>query len=294
MLTVHTQPEQRENQQRPVNRTYYYIDYRATIDAVKYRMHQVVKEVEKKMSKDADTKGYVCPRCNKRFTVLDAMSLDVDDNGVFVCDRCSYSVVDDDDSAEVKSSQERLGRLMSQTKKIVEFLKKIDEVVVPTNDWEQAFANAVPVPKERNQLSGAAGQNIPVTVVKKAGSGPSQPSLEVSITSTSEKSAAELAAEQLKKQQQAEKNALPVWHTESTVTSGAATNAGLKEAAEKAARERDGLGVVGSLPGVEAKEPEDEVAHQAGILTSIPNDHYGFAVLVLIKLFSDRQVLCFP
>lgn len=262
----HTQPEQRENQQRPVNRTYYYIDYRATIDAVKYRMHKVVKEVEKKMNKDADTKGYVCPRCEKRFTVLDALSLEVDDNEVFVCDRCSNNLVDDDDSVEVKVSQERLGRLMTQTKKIVEFLKKIDDVLVPANDWEHAMANAVPVPKERNQLTGAAANAASIPVVKKL-SGASQPSLEISITSGSEKTAAELAAEQLRKQQQAEKNALPVWHTESTVTSGAATNAGLKEAAEKAARERDGFGLVGLKEAEETKTETEEMQHQLGRLS---------------------------
>lgn len=47
----HTRLEPKENQQRPVNRTYYYVDFRATIDAVKYRMHKVVKDVERKMNK---------------------------------------------------------------------------------------------------------------------------------------------------------------------------------------------------------------------------------------------------
>lgn len=129
----HTRQEYKEGQQRPVNKTYYFVDFRGTIDAVKYRMHGVVKEVEKKMNKDADTKGYVCPYCQKRFAVLDAVSLEQDpEDGLFLCDRCPTKLVDDDDSAEVKTSQERLGRLMEQMKRIIELLKMIDDVVVPT------------------------------------------------------------------------------------------------------------------------------------------------------------------
>lgn len=85
------------------------------------------------MNKDADTKGYVCPYCQKRFAVLDAVSLEQDqEDGLFLCDRCPTKLVDDDDSAEVKTSQERLGRLMEQMKRIIELLKLIDDVVVPT------------------------------------------------------------------------------------------------------------------------------------------------------------------
>ena len=51
----HTRLESKENQQRPVNRTYYYVDFRATIDVVKYRMHKVVRDVERKMNKVSST-----------------------------------------------------------------------------------------------------------------------------------------------------------------------------------------------------------------------------------------------
>lgn len=260
MLAVHSQPEQKENQQRPVNRTYYYIDYRATIDAIKYRMWRVTNEVEIKMNKDADTKGYACPRCDKRFTVLEAVTLEYDDAGLFICDRCSNTLIEDDDSSEAKVSQERLGRMMEQTRKIIGFLKEVDERVIPENTFETAFANAVPVPKQGSQLSGDAAP-APVVVSKKTTS--NQPSLEISITSTSEKSAAELAAEQARKQQQAEKNALPIWHTQSTVDN-AATNAGIKEQRERDQRAKDGIGLTPDL--AKLKEEEQEKSKDAAEL----------------------------
>lgn len=255
MLNVHTRPETKEGQQRPVNRTYYYVEFRGTIDACKFRMHGVVKEVEKKMNKDADTKGYVCPRCQKRFSVLDAVSLDRDDDGMFVCDRCSTGLVDDDDSVEVKTSQERLGRLMEQMKKIIELLKMIDDVVVPANDFETAIANSVPVPRDKNQLSSIPTNSGKSTSTSRANA---TTSLEINITSTSDKTAAELAAEQAKKQMQAEKNALPVWHTQSTVDPTAITTAGAKEAAEKEARALDGIGIA-----AKSREEEEKKAAAA-------------------------------
>ncbi|KAL7275149.1 hypothetical protein RUND412_001911 [Rhizina undulata] len=255
MLAVHTRPEQKEGQQRPVNRTYYYVEFRATIDAVKFRMHGVVKEVEKKMNKDADTKGYVCPTCQKRFAMLDAVSLETDEEGMFMCDRCNTNLIDDDDSAEVKTSQERLGRLMEQMKKIIDLLKKIDDVVVPLNDFDTAINNSVPVPRDKNQLLSIPTGGKPVSSSR---SNIAQTSFEISFTSTSEKTAAELAADAAKKQAQAEKNALPVWHTQSTVDPNSITTAGAKEAAERAAREADGLGLAAKI-----KEEEDKKAQTA-------------------------------
>ncbi|KAG0138562.1 TFIIE alpha subunit-domain-containing protein [Tuber indicum] len=251
MLAVHNRPEQKEGQQRPTNRTYYYVEFRSTIDAVKYRMHGVVKDVEKKMNKDADTKGYVCPYCQKRFSILDAMSVARDEMGLFVCDRCNTTLVDDDDSAEVKTSQERLGRLMEQMKKIIDMLKMIDEIVVPVNDFEAAIANSVPVPRDKNHLYSVPVAGKGATSTRSSGA---PASIEVSFTSTSEKTAAELASEQAMKQAQAEKNALPVWHTKSTVDPGATTTAGAKEAAEREARALDGIGIAQKSKEEEGKK----------------------------------------
>lgn len=217
------------------------------------------------MDKDADTKGYACPRCDKRFALLDALTLEQDDAGLFICDRCSDLLIEDDDSSEAKVSQERLGRMMEQTKKILRFLKEVDEQVIPDNTFEIAFANAVPVPKQGTQLSGEPAP-APVVVAKKTTS--NQPSLEISITSTSEKTAAEMAAEQARKQAQAEKNALPVWHTQSTVDN-TTTQAGMKEQREREQRMKDGIGLVPDLKKEEEEEKNDGDDEKQGRLPLI-------------------------
>lgn len=94
--------------------------------------------------------------------------------------------------------------------------------------------------------------------------------IEVDLTSSEEKTAAEQAAEAERKARLAEQNALPVWHTNSTVT-GEKTALGNRE--EAARRERDQLlgsvrteqttedkKVVSTTASTEAGEINDEVA----------------------------------
>jgi transcription initiation factor TFIIE subunit alpha len=150
-----------------------------------------------------------------------------------------------------------------QIEKIERFLREVDQVQIPFNDFDHAIANSVPVPKDKNQLQSA--QFVPVSQSGQGGANRqnAQQALEISITSSSEKTTEELKAEQQRKQQQAEKNALPVWHTQSTVQPGAVTNAGLKEAAERAARERDGVGIARK----EAEAEEEKTAATADLST---------------------------
>lgn len=119
------------------------------------------------------------------------------------------------------------------------------------NDFDTAIANSVPVPRDKNQLSSIPAASGKSTTTSRANAAQS---LEISITSTSDKTAAELAAEQAKKQMQAEKNALPVWHTQSTVDPSAITTAGAKEAAEKEARALDGIGIAARTREEEEKK----------------------------------------
>ncbi|KAK6501619.1 hypothetical protein TWF481_009454 [Arthrobotrys musiformis] len=233
MVNVHTRQELKEGQTRTVARTYYYVDFRGTVDGIKYRMHKLEKSVQSKMDNDADSKGYCCPRCNRRYKPLDALPLINIETGMFDCSECGTQLVDDDDSAEIQESQERLGRLMHQMDKILRMLRQIDQLVVPANDFNDAIAVAVPVTRERSH---ASALSIPTSVpVVQASQGPT---MEIKFTSDEKQTAAEAAAEREKKAAQAEQNALPVWHTQSTVT-GDLTTLGSKEAEARAARHID-------------------------------------------------------
>lgn len=147
----------------------------------------------------------------------------------------------------------------------------------------------MPIPRDKNQLS---SMPITTTTSTKNTSRANAAALEISITSTSDKSAAELAAEQAKKQSQAEKNALPVWHTQSTVDPTAITAAGAKEAAEKEARALDGIGIA-----ARTKEEEDKKAAAAEGINGVQADgnnciFVGVLWVRVLNLSSYRGVLC--
>ena len=213
---------------------------------------------------DADAKGYVCPRCNKQFSPLDVVTLTATARG-FECDRCDAELVDDDDSVEVKSSQERLGRLMEQLKPVIDLLKKIDEAVVPQNEFEDALRQCIPVARVKNLLTGAVvttgylggpgGSDLGDIPYTKGGlNTPAAAPLEITFTSGEEKSVADKAAQIAKRNAQIEQNALPVWHTQSTV-SGEITKLGLKEAAAREEREGFLGGAADDSAGAKKEEP---------------------------------------
>ncbi|QSL64748.1 hypothetical protein MERGE_002050 [Pneumocystis wakefieldiae] len=140
----HSRMETREGHSRPNGRTYYYINYRSTIDVIKWKIHKLVKTVGDRMTKDYDTKGYICPVCMRQYTSLDAVSLVSPDAMSFLCTDCGAALNDNEESFEVKDGQERLSLLMSQMSKIISSLKEVDEIVVPENTFITAIANAIP------------------------------------------------------------------------------------------------------------------------------------------------------
>ncbi|CAI4212156.1 unnamed protein product [Parascedosporium putredinis] len=46
LLHQFNRPEMREGQARPITRIYYYIDYRQTIDAIKWRVYNITKDIQ--------------------------------------------------------------------------------------------------------------------------------------------------------------------------------------------------------------------------------------------------------
>lgn len=110
---------------------------------------------------------------------------------------------------------------MSQLEPLLKLLKEIDSNDIPNNDFESAFAVMVPV--QRNEFINPIRATEPVpsrgppTAVKGITETKVVP-LEISVTTGSERTTADQAAEAQRKADLAAQNALPVWHTKSTVT----------------------------------------------------------------------------
>ncbi|KAL8651281.1 MAG: hypothetical protein Q9226_004775, partial [Calogaya cf. arnoldii] len=216
----HSRPEIREGLQRPFNRDYYYIDYHATVDAVKYRVLHTTAKVKQMFKPSEEKKDFYCPYCKAQWTLMET----IDNSGPsgFLCHRCGQTLEREEHTAGDATGSEKQVKLAAQLERVLKLLQEIDNATIPKSDFETALSLQVPV--QRNQDVNPMRSTVPIeahngtpTAVK----GINQPVLQnltVDLTSSTEKTANEKLAEQQRNAAIAAQNMLPVWHTQSTVT----------------------------------------------------------------------------
>lgn len=211
-----------------MNRDYYYIPLHPVIDAIKYKVSRLTSTIKAQYTPSEDRKEYICLRCGTEWTELDVLSL-IGDEG-FECQNCG-AVLSSTEEVKGEEGVDRTGheknsKLMAQLDKMLNLLKQIDSVEIPPNDFEAAWDHKVDV--VRNQHTHPTRTTMPVPTAKQEavrGSAKTDTSaLEISLTSTEEKTAAEQAEEAERKAAVEKQNALPVWHTHSTVSTNAGGN----------------------------------------------------------------------
>lgn len=80
---------------------------------------------------ELDSKGYICPQCSTSYTPLDVDRLLDFETQTFLCEVCRTEVIDNDNSENVKGSQDRMQRFNRQMTWIREGLRKSEEMVLP-------------------------------------------------------------------------------------------------------------------------------------------------------------------
>ena len=226
----HSRLEVREGQQRPINRDYYYVDFHATIDAIKYRIFRLTQKVKDMYKPSEEKKDFNCPRCKAQWTELEVLD-NVGPIG-FECHRCSGLLEREPDVGDA-TGHAKQSKLMSQLDGLLKMLQQVDAKEIPSNDFDTAFSLAVPVPRDMNvnpvqQRVASNAPKPPPAAVKGMNAQLVAAQLDVSVTTSSERTTAEQAAEAQRKANIAAQNVLPVWHTTSTVT-GESTVVGKKE-----------------------------------------------------------------
>ncbi|KAK7967352.1 uncharacterized protein PG986_001629 [Apiospora aurea] len=215
-IEVHVRAELREGQQRPSNRTYYYIDYRKAIDAIKWRVYTLDKAVQGNAVPASEKKEYFCSYCGSDWTAMEV--LDKMGPEGFMCHTCGSLLQQDPERQS--GGHEQSTRLNNQLKFITDLLPELDSVLVPEMDFEKAYASARPVERDAtNQVAAsvAVDSSLKPTAVKgMANTGPT--SIAINITASDGPDDATKEAERAKKEKIAQQNALPEWHTTSTVT----------------------------------------------------------------------------
>lgn len=213
---------------------YYYIPFHPVVDAIKYRVSKLTSIIKAQFTPSTERKEYLCTKCGAEWTQLEVLSR-VGPEG-FECDKCGATLERADEvhgaTGADQSGHEKNSRLMAQLDKVLSLLKQIDSVEIPPNDFDSAWEHKVDIVRE-----GQTQPAKPAIVVSKGGKPATVRSnaktdaanLEVSLTSTAEKSAADQAAEAARKAAVEKQNTLPVWHTSSTVTTNGDTTAAIPE-----------------------------------------------------------------
>ncbi|KAH6603346.1 transcription initiation factor tfiie subunit alpha [Trichoderma cornu-damae] len=237
-LTVHTRSELRPGNPRPSNRTWYYINYRHTIDAIKWRVYNIDKEVQGTTVPVNEKKEYFCSFCKAEWTAMEVLD-SVGPEG-FLCHRCRHPLSFEADRNA--GGHEQSTRLNDQFKFISELLPKIDAAHIPECDFDRALSKARPVVRDATHQRAATipvddGSARPMAVRGLTNTGPQ--SIAVNISTSDGPSEAEKEAERLRKEKIAQQNALPSWMSNSTIT-GESFSATTDPGASGASREPAG------------------------------------------------------
>jgi transcription initiation factor TFIIE subunit alpha len=165
----------------------------------------------------SERKEYFCNRCKASWTQMEVLDGDFSAQG-FLCHRCKHVLVHDADRHAV--GHQKSTRMNNQFKFITDLLPQIDSVVIPENTFDEAFANARPVQRAEthqavNSVAVETGLNRPTAVKGLANTGPKN--IAVTISTGDGPTEEEKAAEKARKARLAAQNALPVWHTSSSV-----------------------------------------------------------------------------
>lgn len=184
-------------------------------------MMHVTAKVKEMFDPKEEKKEFYCPRCKAQYTALEAMDSMADDMMNFKCQRCGYNLESQKLTDGASTGNAKMEKVSTQLKGFVEMLVQIDAAVIPINDFETAFDHAVPVP--RNESINPTRPNASVVMPNGApaavkGMRVTAAPIDVTVTTSSEMTAAEQAAEAQRKAAIAEQNVLPLWHTKSTVT----------------------------------------------------------------------------
>ncbi|KAJ2845462.1 hypothetical protein IWW36_004771 [Coemansia brasiliensis] len=210
------EPAEASTFQKRGKQWYFYIDYKQFVDVVKWRMHKLQEQVRSEMDKEQKNLGYDCERCQRRFTILEAVALLDASTGQFKCDYCGDELVDHTSLELAQESQKEASLIMDQFKSIIDLLRQTDSITLPA----PTPLSKVPVPDMdamdgEGDGKGPPGGGKELGIARDTGAARGDTVIEFAPDLSSKEAARIREAELEKKLQQ---NALPPWHIWSSVS----------------------------------------------------------------------------
>ena len=240
LIREFTRDELKANAQKAVKVTYYYIDYRHAVDATKYRLWMLGVRLRKEAGPLEEKKEYKCPRCKSEFREIDVIGNPSADMSTFICLTCGSDLEYIEQGNDDIEATGPVGAFNKSLGWLINHMQVIDKVTIPATSAEIAFAQREEIPRPKAPLPNAAtGEHAQSTQIKPQAvkgmiTGPQK--VEVTISSDAANTAAAQIAAAEQKERLARQNALPEWHTHSTI-SNEVTAVGQRE--EAARRERE-------------------------------------------------------
>ncbi|KAI9512614.1 TFIIE alpha subunit-domain-containing protein [Russula earlei] len=236
LIQAHRQNELKEGAQRSVGRQYFYVDYKRFCNVVKWRVAQMHRNIDTGLRNQLDNKGYICPRCNRSYTPLDADKIADLERGIFVCEDCGTELVDNENAENVRGSQDRMQRFNYQMRFIREGLRKSEEMVMPHFEISQYITKHFALDAAAQKAGGEPGHGL--KVAGSTGDRRQEDGIGIVLTTDKDEETVrrERDEEAAAKRQQ---NVMPSWHLKSTIT-GDLTALGIKENAQTAGAQAAG------------------------------------------------------
>ena len=205
---------------RGVSHDYYYVHFHNAIDAIKYRIMRLKRQVEQMYKQDVSKKAWRCPHCKAEYDELEVLD-NIGEEG-FLCHRCSHVLEPTEDAGQPTGNHERIRTLNTQLAAFENLILKIDAQTIPENNFAEAWARKKDVPRTTN--SGQVARQFMAVGNRRDEliRGPEQvnaTALNINITSGEEHDKEEEAKKEARRAELAKQNQLPVWHTNSAIRS---------------------------------------------------------------------------
>lgn len=131
-LKMETGPDGRITRQN-----YYYINYRAFVNVVKYKLDHMRRKIETEERDNTSRASFVCTECRKTYTDLEANLLCDLTTGEFKCTYCTALVEEDPNVLPKADSRQLLARFNDQIEPFYVLLKEVEDIVLPSDqDYE--------------------------------------------------------------------------------------------------------------------------------------------------------------
>lgn len=244
---------------------YYYIDYQAAVDAIKFKLNMMQEKVDREGNATKEKIEFHCDACHTDWTMMEALDGVDMVTGVFHCKRCQNPMKqlkpEGDGQPEETSAVTKFNAQLKPILKLIENINKIERGI-PTTTAESAIEYMKPVPKQKEAgLPDDSLHDLPKAIPTSVkGIRGQAENIEVIITSESANQAAANKAEAERRAKLLTQNQMPQWYQHSTVDGSVA---------------KPGAGVAGQRPGAIGNAVENNGTTNVTVDSGALDDIFG-------------------